>query len=390
MKKKICCLLLATILLFALTACGGKASTASKEENATTETNEPTTSDTVNASTQKGSRSNPYKFGEDILITTTSWGEENKVKYTVNFSEMWGPNKISSEYSDYRIEDRILLRGSISVSCDETDDGISFDLYPVFMTDTLNEESAHVQTYKNGELNNLLTTVYSGGQYEVIVLGSNDGISSMTIPYLKISYRDIDGQTANVWVALPETIIDTPVEDTSSIEEENVSSSEEEQVIDEETTQVEAPPDISTDELNELLLSQPMYVERTEYVVQDEQYKTLYPDMLQAVVKNNSGTDVKNVCVAFVAWDANGFPVKIATQHSLGSSAYVVLCNYEDANMVNGSTYGDSGGLPLDRNTDTIAIFKAIVVSYDDFDGNTWDNPYYDTWRELYSDKKLN
>ena len=145
---------------------------------------------------------------------------------------------------------------------------------------------------------------------------------------------------------------------------------------------------MTSEELEKALLEEPMYVEKTDYIVQSPQYKALYPDMLQAVIKNNSGTDVKNAVVAFVAWDSNGFPVKIEGQYSLGQGSYVAKCNYPDANMVNGAIYGQDGGYSL-AETNNIATFKAIVVSYDDFDGNTWNNPYYDTWETLYANQKL-
>lgn len=154
-------------------------------------------------------------------------------------------------------------------------------------------------------------------------------------------------------------------------------------------TSLESKNEVTPEELDALLLEQPMYVQSTKYVVQDEKYKTLYPDFLQAVVKNNSGTDVKNLQVAFVAWDKNNFPVKIYGNIDFDGS-YVKICQYSDVNMLNGTSYGKEGGLAIDAEKSDIATFKAIVVSYDDFDGNTWDNPYYETWVDLYSDKKLN
>lgn len=146
---------------------------------------------------------------------------------------------------------------------------------------------------------------------------------------------------------------------------------------------------MTSEELEAALLNEPMYIQSTKYVVQDTRYKSLYPDMLQAIVKNNSGGDIKNAVVAFVAWDSNGFPVKIETRYSYSGGSYVIQCNYSDINMVDGATYGKNSGLTLDSDTAAIATFKAIVVSYEDFDGNTWNNPHYDIWEEMYADKKL-
>lgn len=44
-------------------------------------------------------------------------------------------------------------------------------------------------------------------------------------------------------------------------------------------------------EFEQLLSEQPLAVVKTEYIVQDEQYKLLYPDMLQAVIQNNTPED---------------------------------------------------------------------------------------------------
>jgi hypothetical protein len=206
-------------------------------------------------------------------------------------------------------------------------------------------------------------------------MAKGEGISSLTFPYLKIGYTDADGSSANVWINLPELDDPQPTE---------------EPVETPEPTPTPTPtPQLTAAELEEVLLTQPMYVESTKYVVQDARYKALYPDMLQAVFRNNSGTDVKNAVLAFVAWDSNGFPVKIEGKHMLGNALYLVEATYSDVNMVDGSTYGSDCGFSLASDTDNISTFKAIVVSYDDFDGNTWENPYYDTWIEIYVNQKL-
>lgn len=287
---------------------------------------------------------------------------------------MWGNRKIQNQYPGYPLENRILVRGTITVTCDATDDEISFDLNPVYVTDALNEENANIQIYKTNELNNQLRSFYSGGIYDIIVLGSNDGIGLMTVPYLKINYAASGGENSSIWIALPENADNLPVQSDSNKPETPDGTDKSD-----ELSNTPAIPEMTGAELDNALLEQPMYVEKTDYIVQDARYKVLYPDMLQAVIKNNSGTDVKNAEVAFVAWDSNGFPVKIETSHSLGKGAYVVRCTYSDVNMLDGTTYGKDSGMALDSDTDNIETFKAIVVSYDDFDGNTWKNPYFDT-----------
>ena len=140
-------------------------------------------------------------------------------------------------------------------------------------------------------------------------------------------------------------------------------------------------------ELEDAIGKQEVKITSTKYVVQDENYKALYPDMLQAIITNKSNSDLKNAVVAFVAWDENNLPVKIAGQYDYNGGSYVKKCNYSDINLVSGKSYGSTSGLPLDEDNN-IDKFKAIVVSYETFDGETWENPYYDVWVNLYADKR--
>lgn len=157
------------------------------------------------------------------------------------------------------------------------------------------------------------------------------------------------------------------------------------------TPAVSEEPEVqmSSEELEAALLEQPLYVTKTNYVVQDDRLKNLYPDALQAIVMNNSEVDIKNLYIAFVAWDKNKLPVKIVAQYDFDGGSYIVITRFKDANLVPGETFGEGRGCMLDSDTDNIAFFKAIVASYEDFDGNTWENPYYDTWVDMYEDKKL-
>ena len=147
---------------------------------------------------------------------------------------------------------------------------------------------------------------------------------------------------------------------------------------------------LSITEFESELLNLPMYVEYTKHLVQHDQWKSLYPDILAASVKNNSGTSVKNVVVAFVAWDKNGFPIKIHGHIDFSGGSYVQRCKYDDVNLIDGASSDRNYGLAIDaESTGEISTFKVIVVEYTDFDGNTWENPYFDTWCNLYENKVL-
>ncbi len=132
---------------------------------------------------------------------------------------------------------------------------------------------------------------------------------------------------------------------------------------------------------------QPFKVISTDYIVQSDEYKSIYPDMLQAVLENNTELDIKSAVVAFVAWDKNGLPVKIEGQFDFNGGAYIQKANYDSINMVPGSTFGQDKGYSLSDNCE-ISSFKAIVVSYEAYDGTTWSNPEYNNWKKLYEGVK--
>lgn len=145
---------------------------------------------------------------------------------------------------------------------------------------------------------------------------------------------------------------------------------------------------LTADELINELNNQPLIVTKTEYIVQDPELKSLYPDMLNVIIQNNSGTDIKSAVVGFVAWDENNFPVKVVGNLDFSGGDYFVQVDYGDVNMVNGASYGDGIGFTLAKDS-KISKFKAIVTAYTDFNGNTWSNPLLDDFKDLYVDKKL-
>ena len=140
-------------------------------------------------------------------------------------------------------------------------------------------------------------------------------------------------------------------------------------------------------EFDQLLLSLPVTISSTTYTVQDERYKALYPDMLQVILYNQSNEDIRNVVIAFAAWDVNNLPVKIKGNVDFSDGAYIKEVNFSDINLVPNSYGGEDGGFAVDENCG-IASFQAIVVSYESFAGTSWKNPYYDSWRKLYEGVK--
>lgn len=143
---------------------------------------------------------------------------------------------------------------------------------------------------------------------------------------------------------------------------------------------------LDTKEFDALLEQQPLCVTKTKYVVQDTEYKTLFPDMLHAQLKNNTNQDIKNAVIAFVAWDENGLPVKIEGQFDF-SPDYLKKVNYDDINLAAGQTFNENVGFAL-SSTCNIKTFKAVAFSFETFDGQTWENPYFKEFCDLYEEKK--
>lgn len=178
----------------------------------------------------------------------------------------------------------------------------------------------------------------------------------------------------------------TAAEDSSGRTESQKPEETTETAEPEETTESSAA--MSAEKLEAELAEQPVVIVRTEYAVQSEDLKALYPDMLQAVIQNNSEEDVKSVVIAFVAWDENNLPVKIRGQFDFTGGDYVKKVNFDEANLVPGGVGGEDKGYFLEEEND-IQTFKAIIVSYETFDGQEWYNPCYDDFYELYAGKKL-
>lgn len=209
------------------------------------------------------------------------------------------------------------------------------------------------------------------------------GISSFKA--IVVSYEAFDGSTwknpyYDEFVSLYEgKKFDSALTVEVEIEEVIVENQKKSEDIKEES--------ISNAELDEIIKNQDIAVLSTKYVVQDENYKSLYPDMLQVILKNNTELDIKNAIVAFVGWDKNNLPVKIKGSLDFTGGDYLKKVDYSDINMIPGGEFGEDSGFSVDEKCE-ISTFKAIVVSYEAYDGTTWKNPYYDDFVSLYEGKK--
>lgn len=141
------------------------------------------------------------------------------------------------------------------------------------------------------------------------------------------------------------------------------------------------------DKIKKLIDSQQLVVTSAKIEVQSSEYKALYPDMMQVLVKNISNQTVKNYQMSILAFDSNGYPLKIKPQYNVTGEDYEFTGNANDVNILPNHTYGDSVGWNLDEQHGISKII-ACVKHVDYYDGSTWDNPYYDYWIQEYKEKQ--
>jgi len=145
---------------------------------------------------------------------------------------------------------------------------------------------------------------------------------------------------------------------------------------------------MTAEEFEQILLTLPLAVSSSEYVKKNISVENPTEEMLRVILQNNSEYEIKSAVISFVAWDANGLPVKIKGAEDQTDGAYVRQVNFADINLLPEATYGDSDGYEVDEEC-YIASFKAIVLSFETFDGKVWKNPYYDEWCDLYEGTKI-
>ncbi|WP_414050582.1 DUF5780 domain-containing protein [Macrococcus animalis] len=151
----------------------------------------------------------------------------------------------------------------------------------------------------------------------------------------------------------------------------------------------EAPKkeELTAASLERAIKKQDLYAIDAKYVVLHDEYKSLYPDNLQATIKNNTDKDIKDVQYGFVAWDKNGLPIKIKGNIDFGKS-YFRGVTADAANIKGYGTFGEDKGYRIDS-TIGVHSFKPFVVSYVDFEGKKWTNPSYKDFLKVYEGKRL-
>ena len=186
-----------TCLLAMLVGCAAPSTT-------TTNTSGQVETTTETAAVQeKGKRSNPYVFGEDIVIEVNAT-EDMTAKFIFNFSEAWDPAKTKAEYPGYTIDGASIFYGSLRVELSDPDGEVYLQscINTYLITENLSEEGAALEKYKAGELDNSGLNVFDGTQMNVILLSVQN--ISEPLKYIKIDYSGVENQRNSYWIAIQE------------------------------------------------------------------------------------------------------------------------------------------------------------------------------------------
>ena len=141
----------------------------------------------------------------------------------------------------------------------------------------------------------------------------------------------------------------------------------------------------------------------TRMGVQHKTNKKKYPDMLLAVVKNNSDKTIKTFNLSFLTFDAEGNP--LSTRHPTFDEKFEfntvpyyktpdpkhrLECLYDSDEVLPGKRTSERYGWELSEDHPAISTILACVSDVTYTDGTTWRNEYFDIWLKQYENKKLN
>ncbi len=191
-------------------------------------------------------------------------------------------------------------------------------------------------------------------------------------------YSNAEETVDEEYLKLQDTIAELEQDNKELREELELRSKVEKEDIREEL------PDIEEENNDENLVS----VENVRILEQSEKHKTLYPDMVEVIIKNNSVETIRNYKVGILGYDKNGYPVKIKGRFDFSGGSYELIGSGDDANILSGETGGKNYGWQL-SDPHNIHYILANIIEVAFYDGKTWRNPNYNNWRNKYIEKPL-
>lgn len=152
---------------------------------------------------------------------------------------------------------------------------------------------------------------------------------------------------------------------------------------------------ISAEELEAQLAQQPMTVLNTEVTNgYDDRFDLSFSTAIALPhILNQSGSDIKYLEIQMAGWDENNLPVKLQSAYMSYSASENIIITFDGVNMVDGMELNtdDADYFYLIAVDDSCRLAKAkcIVTKYTTYNGDTWENPLFSTWKETYVGKKL-
>jgi len=120
----------------------------------------------------------------------------------------------------------------------------------------------------------------------------------------------------------------------------------------------------------------PIVVNHISY---QESYWTGFMD-ITFEIENLTQTDYKNVSMAVLAWDSEGYPIKICGMYEYDAD-YVNYIGLENISPEEVSEYSYT------FETADIAYMSVFLSYYEDFEGNEWENPIIEEIEENQGQK---
>lgn len=195
------------------------------------------------------------------------------------------------------------------------------------------------------------------------------------------NYKDAQKQLETLVTQYKDIILSQIEQDKNANYEDKISELEKLKNILNDDTEVQAKIEIYKDKQIESLEQN-----QEVSVISAKTHKEWYSDSIsgiQVIVKNNTNKVVKDYTVGMLAYDKNGYPLKINYNSNIEEG------NSKSANIQPKQTHGEDEYYSIIYEQDKMSKVISCVKEVTYYDGSKWENPYYQYWLEEHEDKPL-